>query len=179
MLKNMPGKDKSEHSQGNIGKGMFFLAWAAGLGLLTLLFDDQLARQFNPNPQPLSRQAQGITEVKLQQNRSGHYVASGLINSQPVVFLLDTGATEVSVPFALAGELNLLPGRTAWVQTANGRVQVAQTTIEHLQIGGIALHNVRAHLNYATGSSEILLGMSALKQLEFTQQKDILILRSL
>ncbi|MFT6898865.1 MAG: aspartyl protease family protein [Paraglaciecola sp.] len=179
MSKNLPSKDKSEHSQGNTGKWMLFLAWAAGLGLLTLLFDDQLAQQFNPNPQPLSRQAQGGIEVKLQQNRFGHYVASGLINSQPVVFLLDTGATDVSVPFALAGELNLIPGRTAWVQTANGRVQVAQTTIKHLQIGGIELHNVRAHLNYATGSSEILLGMSALKQLEVTQQKDILILRSL
>lgn len=179
MSHNLPNKDKSEYRQGNIGKWMLILAWVAGLGLLTLVFDTQLAQQFNPNSEPLSLKAQGVIEVKLQQNRSGHYVASGLINSQPVVFLLDTGATDVSIPFALAEQLNLIPGRTAWVQTANGRIQVAQTIIEHLQIGDIELHNVRGHLNYAKASKEILLGMSALKQLEFTQQKDILILRSL
>lgn len=178
MSKNLPSEDQSAHTQGTTGKWMLILAWAAGLGLLTLLFDDQLAQQFNPNPQPNSRQAQGVTEVQLQQNRFGHYVASGFINNQPVVFLLDTGATDVSIPFALAAQLKLTPGRTAWVQTANGRVQVAQTIIDHLQIGGIELHNVTGHLNYADGTNEILLGMSALKQLEFTQQKDILILRS-
>ena len=179
MSKNQPLEDGSQRSQGNVGKWMLILAWAAGLGLLTLLFDNQIAQQFNPNPQPTSSTGQGSVEVRLQQNRYGHYVTSGLINNQPVVFLLDTGATQVSVPFALAQQLNLIPGRPTWVQTANGRVQVAQTIIEHLQIGGIELHNVRAHLNYADSTDEILLGMSALKQLEFSQRQDVLILRSL
>lgn len=170
--------EQHNDSHGKMGKWMLILAWVIGMGLLTLLFDDRLSQQFNPNSKPSSPKGQGVGEVKLQQNRYGHYVTSGLINGQPVVFLLDTGATEVSIPYHLATQLALIPGRAAWVQTANGRVQVARTTVAHLKIGAIELHNVSAHLNYADSTDEILLGMSALKQLEFSQQQDVLILRS-
>jgi aspartyl protease family protein len=166
-----------QHS--HLGKGMLIVAWIIGLGLLTLLFDDQLAKQFNPNAQPISSSNQGVQEVRLKQNRAGHYVSSGAINGQPVVFLLDTGATHVSVPMHLAEQLNLQKGRASWVQTANGRVQVAQTYIQRLSIGDIQLDNVRANLNPGFKSNEILLGMSALKQLEFTQKGEWLILRNL
>lgn len=165
--------------QSKLGKGMLIVAWLIGLGLLTLVFDDQLAKQFNPNSDPISSSYQGVEEVRLQQNRAGHYVSGGAINGQPVVFLLDTGATNVSIPMHLAEQLNLQKGRASWVQTANGRVQVAQTKISRLSIGDIQLDNVTAHLNPGFKGNEILLGMSALKQLEFTQKGDWLILRNL
>ena len=83
-----------------MGKWMLILAWAAGLGLLTLLFHKQLAQQLNPNSSPKSQIRGERIEVQLQQNRYGHYVTSGLINAQPVVFMLDTGATNVQRRFA-------------------------------------------------------------------------------
>ena len=92
--------------------------------------------------------------------------------------MLDTGATNVSIPSALGPSLGLTPGRQAWVQTANGRLRVAQTSIDELQIGGIVLRNVSAHLNPGMMGNEILLGMSALKQVEFAQRGEQLILRS-
>jgi aspartyl protease family protein len=165
--------------QNKMGKGMLIMAWIIGLGLLTLMFDDQLAKQFNPNAEPQSSSYQGVEEVRLKQNRSGHYVSGGAINGQPVVFLLDTGATNVSIPMHLAEQLNLQKGRASWVQTANGRVQVAQTRISRLSIGDIQLDNVAANLNPGFEGDEILLGMSALKQLEFTQKGEWLILRNL
>jgi aspartyl protease family protein len=165
--------------QNKMGKSMLIVAWIIGLGMLTLLFDDQLAKQFNPNTDPISSSSQGVQEVRLKQNRAGHYVSGGVINGQPVVFLLDTGATHVSVPMHLAEQLNLQMGRSSWVQTANGRVQVAQTSIQRLSIGDIQLDNVRANLNPGFKQNEILLGMSALKQLEFTQKGEWLILRNL
>ena len=158
---------------------MLIVAWIIGLGLLTVLFDDQLAKQFNPNAEPISSSEQGVQEVRLKRNRAGHYVSGGAINGQPVVFLLDTGATHVSVPMHLAEQLNLQKGRASWVRTANGRIQVAQTNIQRLSIGDIQLNNVRANLNPGFKDNEILLGMSALKQLEFTQKGEWLILRSL
>jgi aspartyl protease family protein len=165
--------------QSAMGKWMLILAWVAGLGLLVLVFDEQLEEQFNPNRQPLSSTSQGVIEVQLKQNRNGHYVSNGLVNSQPVVFLLDTGATNVSVPLHLANSLNLVGGVTYPVQTANGIVQVTQTTIAQLSIGDIQLYNVQANINPADQSDEILLGMSALRQLEFTQKGEWLILRNL
>ncbi|WP_340678302.1 TIGR02281 family clan AA aspartic protease [Paraglaciecola sp.] len=170
--------------QSKMGKWMLIIAWIAGLGLLTLVFDEQLTEQFNPNRSPVSATSQGVNsqqiiEVKLQQNRGGHYVISGQVNHQPVVFMLDTGATHVSVPRHMAQRLNLRAGTMYPVQTANGIIQVAQTTIEQLSIGDIQLFNVAASINPNDQSDEILLGMSALKRLEFTQKGKWLILRNL
>ena len=165
--------------QNKVGKGMLIVAWIIGLGLMTLVFDDQLAKQLNPNSDPITSSIQGVQEVRLKQNRAGHYVSGGAINGQPVVFLLDTGATHVSVPLHLAEQLNLQKGRASWVQTANGRVQVSQTNIQRLSIGDIQLVNVRANLNPGFKQNEILLGMSALKQLEFTQRGEWLVLQNL
>ena len=91
--------------------------------------------------------------------------------------MLDTGATQVSVPAHLAFELGLEKGYAARVMTANGAIEVYQTNIDSLQIGPILVSNVKGHLNPAVQDDEILLGMSVLKQLEFTQRGDQLILR--
>jgi aspartyl protease family protein len=52
--------------QSAMGKWMLILAWVAGLGLLVLVFDEQLEEQFNPNRQPLSSTSQGVIEVQLK-----------------------------------------------------------------------------------------------------------------
>jgi aspartyl protease family protein len=166
-----------QNDTSKLGKGMIIASWIIGLALLTLMFNDQLARQFNPNQQPESAFSSGKIEVRLKQNRQGHYVASGTINGQPVVFLLDTGATNVSVPAHLQQELGLIAGRTMIASTANGNVQVAQTRVDALTIGELTLRDIEASLNPGMKSDKVLLGMSALRQLEFTQTGEWLILR--
>ena len=63
------------------------------------------------------------------------------------------------------------------VSTANGTIPVNMTTLGRVQIGNIVLNNVRAHINPYMDEEEILLGMTFLKHLEFTQRGDQLILR--
>ncbi len=167
----------NESSKG-LGKGMIFVAWILALGLLTLFFNGFLENQHNPN-QDLRTQdyKDGIREVVLQRNRKGHYVANGTINGQPVVFFLDTGATIVSIPAHLNHRLNLPQGRSMIANTANGTITTYSTTLDKIALGNIELHNVRASLNPHNNSDEILLGMSFLKHLEFTQRGNTLILR--
>lgn len=153
------------------------LAWVAALGLLTLWFDEELKHQFNPNHEPLSYRQDGQAEVRLKRNRLGHYVSAGFINGMPVTFLLDTGATQVSIPAHLGSRLGLPSGPSQRVLTANGSVNVSSTRIRELQLGEIVLYDISANLNPGMHSDEILLGMSALKQLEFTQRGDWLTLR--
>jgi aspartyl protease family protein len=60
--------------------------------------------------------------------------------------------------------------------TANGPITVFETRISELSIGDITLFNVRASINPAMPPPQILLGMSALKQIEFVQRGDSLTL---
>ncbi len=154
---------------------MLIMAALAMLGVMWLFFDDALQERENPNRQ-LSVQP-GANELVLRRNRAGHYLAPGTINGQPVVFLLDTGATHVSVPAHLGPALGLSPGAHGQVMTANGTVTVRATTIDELGLGPFRVRNVRSHLNPGFRDDQVLLGMSVLKQLEFTQRGDVLILR--
>lgn len=154
---------------------MMFLASIAVLGVLWAAFDNYLERAWNPNRDLVVQE--GSAELVLKRNRVGHYVAPGTINGERVTFLLDTGATQVSVPAHLGPALGLTPGAPATVMTANGSVTVRSTVIAELGLGPFLVTNVRAHLNPGFRDDEVLLGMSVLKHLEFTQRGDTLILR--
>lgn len=161
-----------------MGRTFVWIAWIIALALLVFVFQDLLDDQYNPNSQPTMRLTEGgQAEVTLDQNRQGHYVARGTINDTAVTFLLDTGATQVSIPGHIAEQLGLVAQGSYRVQTANGSVTVYKTEIGQLSLGNIFLYNVAAHINPAMKADEILLGMSALKQVDFSQSGKQLILR--
>jgi aspartyl protease family protein len=161
-----------------LGKAMIIASWVLVLGLLTLFFSNWEEQQHNPNQEYLSQTtAQGVREIILQRNRYGHYVANGLINGQQVVFMLDTGATIISIPEKTARRLQLKAGTAFPVQTANGTIQVYSTRLDQLDMGDIVLHDLRATINPHMQGEEILLGMNVLKTLEMIQRDKTLTLR--
>ncbi|PSS57568.1 TIGR02281 family clan AA aspartic protease [Pseudomonas sp. BBP2017] len=159
------------------GRVLLVLAWAAGLFLATRFFGDWEQRQANPNAQVYSQHGEGFIEVQLAGNGLGHFVADGRINRQAVHFLLDTGATDVAIPERLAAKLDLERGAPVMLSTANGRTQGYRTRLDTLQLGDILLRDVRALVVPGLDGEQVLLGMSALKQLEFTQRGGTLLLR--
>jgi aspartyl protease family protein len=156
---------------------MMIIAWAAALFLATRFFAEWEQRQENPNTVVASEHGDGYVEVKLTSNRDGHFVMTGQINARPVKFMLDTGATNVAVPESVAQTLRLERGERVQVSTANGRTDAFRTTLQRLQIGDIVLNNVRALVVPGLDGEQVLLGMSAVKQLEFTQRGGTLLLR--
>ena len=58
-------------------------------------------------------------------------------------------------------------------------VTVYSTSVDELLIGNIVLHDVQASITPSMPGDTILLGMSALKQIEFTQRDNTLTLRQL
>ncbi|WP_033075785.1 retropepsin-like aspartic protease family protein [Thalassotalea sp. ND16A] len=163
-----------------IGKTFMWIAWILFFGLLVWVFQGTLNRQSNPNQTPtIALNSEGLAQVTLKRNKWGHYVSAGTINNESVVFLLDTGATNVSIPAKIADNLNLPNLGSHYAETANGRVKVYQTTIDQLSIGNIILYNVDASINPGMDTNEILLGMSALKQVDFRQSGKYLYLTEL
>ena len=69
------------------------------------------------------------------------------------------------------------PGAPIIISTANGRAKAHRTELNRLQLGDIVLKDVAALIAPGMGGDEVLLGMSALKQLEFTQRDGSLMLR--
>lgn len=157
---------------------MIMAMWILLMLLLGYMFNYILDKQYNPNQnlQTLNPTT-GVTEIELKRNRYGHYVSSGHINGVAVTFMLDTGATDVSIPAHIAQKIGLQRGRELIYRTANGRAKVYATELGEVALGGIKLNNIRATINPNVTDNDILLGMSFLKQLEFTQRGDSLTLR--
>ena len=164
--------ESKEHKQ--LGHKFIIAMWIAVMIMVYFLFENILENDYNPNQ---SVQITSANEVMLQRNRYGHYVTHGKINNQPVTFLLDTGASDISIPSKIARKLKLKAGSERRYQTANGIIVGNLTTLNSVSIGNIKLNDVRASINPAMDNDEILLGMSFLKFIEFTQRGDTLILR--
>ena len=164
--------------KGGFAGFMIGAAWVLLIGILTAYFSGWLDRRDNPNQLVAgATSADGVREVFLKQNRWGHYVVTGKINGHPVKFLLDTGATDVSVPAPVAKDLELRAGHSQIVNTANGSITTFFTQLDQVNLGTIQLSNVQAHINPHMDSDEVLRGMSFLRHLELFQRDRGLTLR--
>ena len=159
-----------------IGRGMLTVFWILALGALVFVFGKWEKNQYNPNQDVNHLQHDGQRIVELKRNRQGHYVSSGQINGHRVTFMLDTGATVVAVPENTARKLGLMAGAAHQVHTANGTATAYRTEIATLQLGNIILTDLRASITPGMQGNQVLLGMSALTQLDFNQSGDILTL---
>ena len=120
----------------------------------------------------------GTKEIILDSNNGNGYLLNGKINGRRVKFLVDTGASQVSIPSQVADALGLQrTGRSVNIRTANGLVIAYETELDEVSLGDIQLRFIPALINPGDNSNVILLGMSALKHLEFTHRDGKLILR--
>ena len=106
-------------------------------------------------------------EVVFRQRRGGHFVIDAEVNEVPVRFLVDTGASDVTLTPHDAGRLGFDLQRLSFnrtYRTANGTVQGAPVRLGSVAIGPISLQNVRASVN-AADMDLSLLGMSFLSRL--------------
>ncbi len=168
------GHDEPPHPEAPVsrryGRFMLTATWISVLVLLFLFFEDYLVKLYNPNTAPVSeRLVDGGMRVVLVRNRYGHYVTSGNINGRPVNFLVDTGASDVNIPAAVANKLNLVHGAPFYARTANGTVTVYRTRLDSVEVGGIRLDDLNGSINPHMEGDSILLGMEFLKRLDFSQ----------
>ena len=114
----------------------------------------------------------------LQADSRGHFVTAGRVNGVGAQFLIDTGATLVSIGRrdAERAGLDYRKGTVAQSSTANGIVRVWRLQIDSLEVGGLAFHNVDAAV-HEKDLPVNLLGMSFLNRTQWQREGDKLILQ--
>ena len=122
--------------------------------------------------------AGGVPEFVVRQGSGGHYVVSGKVNGVDVDFLLDTGATNVALPHALALRLGLERGVPVQIRTASDIVPGYLVTLDRVELGPLSLRRVRAVVTERMIGDEVLLGMSFLRHFELSQRGRILTVRA-
>ncbi|TCJ12299.1 TIGR02281 family clan AA aspartic protease [Parasulfuritortus cantonensis] len=151
---------------------MMALGWLLLAGMIWWGFDIYL----NPNAR-LAEVSAATGEVVLKRGPDGHFRAPGRIDGQPVAFLVDTGATVVAVPAAVAERLGLHAGVAERVVTANGTAVAYATRLTEVDLGGARAGNVPADIVPGMAGNEVLLGMSFLARFEITMNGNAMSIR--
>jgi aspartyl protease family protein len=156
----------------NVRRGMLGILafWLVVMGVVYFFMDRYL------QPKPVTVSASG--ELVIPRARDGHFYAPGLVNGHPVKFLVDTGASLVSVSEDFARQAGLGPGESAVFTTANGQRPGRIVTGVPVEVGTVSVSAVRVGVGL-TGfdSRDALLGQSFLSRFEILLQQDRMVLR--
>lgn len=112
-------------------------------------------------------------------SEDGHYYLTAEVNGTKVLFVVDTGASDIVLTQRDAERVGLNPGGLAYfgtAMTANGRVATAPVTLDSFIVGGVEERDVPAVVNGGTLDTS-LLGMSWLGGHEATFSRDRLVIR--
>jgi aspartyl protease family protein len=152
------------------------------LGLLFYVVIDHLPTLQRPAEQSQAPAASAMTaqprrgspnsEVFRADSR-GHVVLDAFVNSSPVRFLVDTGATMVVLTQRDAAAAGIGPGDLVFnmrTQTANGVARAAQVRLREVRIGQLAVNDVPAWV--AENLNVSLLGQSFLTRLDSYEMRD-------
>jgi aspartyl protease family protein len=120
----------------------------------------------------------GQQQVTLIADGQGHFVTGGTINGASVRFLVDTGATMVSLDAEAARRagIDYLRGEPGYSMTANGAAPVYRVKLDSVRLGDITLNNIDGLVHESSSLPVVLLGMSFLGRLEMRRDGDTLTL---
>ena len=118
------------------------------------------------------------TQITLSSDANGHFQAQGQINGRGVLFLVDTGATMVSMGQDEAERLGLpyKNGERIGLRTANGNTVGYRISLNTVRVGDVEVHNVAAVVQ-PQPMPFILLGNSFLTRFQMKRENDTLLLQ--
>lgn len=113
----------------------------------------------------------------LAPDSAGMYNVSGSINGSHVSFVVDTGATLVSMNSNVAKKLGIdykLVGKEGQSYTASGKSKIYIINLKKVKVGDIELRNVKGAVHEGDFPVITLLGMSFLGQLDMKREGRIM-----
>lgn len=118
--------------------------------------------------------------VRIASGKGGHYWVTGKVNIHSVDFVVDTGATSISMNASTAKRLGLnnVKGERIQLSTANGIKEARLVKLKKVTIGQITQYNVQATIAYDDALPFVLLGNSFLSGVNWRKENGVLILES-
>ena len=123
--------------------------------------------------------AQAPHTVTISPDTQGMYRVNGSINGFQVKFLVDTGATLISMNRTHARRLNLdykRKGELALSKTASGDDEVYVMMLDKVMVGEILARDVHVAVHDSEYPDEILLGNSFLRQVSMRREGALMML---
>ncbi|HEY9238557.1 MAG TPA: TIGR02281 family clan AA aspartic protease [Burkholderiaceae bacterium] len=119
----------------------------------------------------------GGSQIVLAAGSGGHFFANGQINGKAVRFLVDTGATYVSMGANEAERLGIdyRRGERGTTQTANGPMAAYKVKLASVRVGDVQVYDVEALIGQAP-MDQVLLGNSFLARFQMRRDNDLMTL---
>ena len=120
----------------------------------------------------------GPQSAVLTADGRGHFLTTGVVNGASIRFLVDTGASMISLGAGDARRIGIDPGKgePGIVNTANGQARVSRVKLDSVRVGDIVLNNVDATV-HQHDLPFALLGMSFLNRMEMQRDGDTMTLK--
>ena len=119
----------------------------------------------------------GGSQIVLPAGPGGHFVADGSINGSAVRFIVDTGATYITMGVAEAERLGIdyRKGQRGISNTANGQIVVYRVLLASVRIGDVQVYDVDAVIGQMP-MDQVLLGNSFLTRFQMKRENDTMTL---
>jgi len=118
-------------------------------------------------------------QFRIPRSNNGHFMVEGYIQSEPVLFMVDTGASDIVLTLHDARRVGISIEDLTFnqrVQTAKGTDFTASIRLPHIKVGGFDFYDIAATVSRSNMGTS-LLGMRFLNRFDhFSFQKDHLIL---
>jgi aspartyl protease family protein len=146
------------------------LFWAVVMGGLYVAMNHYL------KPKQAVVSANG--DLIIPRSRDGHFYAQGEVNGRPVNFLVDTGASLVTVSHQFARKASIPRGEPTVFKTANGDLSGSIVSGVAVSVGPMSVSRVRLGIGLeGQDENAALLGQSFLSKFDVVLQKNQMILR--
>lgn len=127
-------------------------------------------------PKPVTITASG--DLVIPKSRDGHFYATGSVNGRPVTFMVDTGASLVTVSAPFAHGAGIGAGVPTVFKTANGDLEGRIVSDVPVTLGPIRVSGVRVGVGLVGGdANDALLGQSFLSKFDVLLSQEQMILR--
>lgn len=141
------------------------LFWGLVMGIVYALMHQALA--------PKRAKVNASGDVVILRSADGHFRTLGLVNGKETTFLIDTGASTVSVSEHFANQAALRGGDPTTFNTANGPRAGRMVNGITVAVGPLQVHNTRVGVGISSApGDEALLGQSFLTHFNVTMGRD-------